>query len=1276
LEIQDRFSSTLKLASDKLSLTAQRLEDMSRAAGSAALALAPVSLAASSAGAAVFKFGKDFETTMSRVETLAGVSAATVRQFERQIIEMAGQLGRTPQELAEGMLVITSAGMRGAEALDVLRVSAQASATGLGDTKAIASAITSAVMAYGEANLSAAQAADVLFATVREGKAEAAEVAPVLGRVVGIASQVGVTFDQVGAFIATFTRLGVDAAEAVTALRGVLSTVLKPTKDAVEALREGGTTIEALRGAIRERGLTAALNELVDRFRGNEDQLARVIPNVRALAGVLGTAGAQAHNFAQIQQTLSDAMRDGTIVTSAFARSQSDADAALNRMTATVQAMAVRLFQAWREEVALLLSKGESLIAWLDGVTRSAEALGAPGRNLLQLFGGLLALAAPLAGALAGIGLLAGPIATGFARVAGALSLLSAGLALLESPVIAVAVGIGALALAVASLWPEIEKLDRTLSKSRIYGFASALLAGVAPMQAAVFKLRQEVETELPKVADAVDGFTQRALKAGQSLNLLTPQMFRPDQTAVIPGVSLDDLLAETADQAGRAAGQIGKLSDEIKELRDKILGLDVAAEMNNLVAVWRSLSAAQRENPDIVERVLEAYVQLRDEAITPLPAELERVLDAWFALDDAVRGHQQTLDDAHSSIVEFGSMINRGIIEPGKRLVDQQRELKEELGEWLFVTPRLIQNIVDANDKAAKEATENIRGTREWGLELGWLTDAFEQLAQVADGALSHVVRVIGTVIAAMQMARQAGLELKKALSSGDWKDAISAGIGGVAGVLQATSQGNAATRAIGGAAAGAQFGAAFGLVGMGVGAVAGGLVGLFRGLFGPSEGRKRLLEANKQIEDLRQSLLHTYGTLDEIRKLGGALGVDLAGMWGSQNVQGLRGFTAAAEEFAKKLEAVRAEMQRIAETGAVASVELVKFRDAMRDTPEVRDFIRGQVEIVGESVKAFLDNAKILTQGGADAIAQMLLLAWDGTTQGLAALMPVIEQYRQQLEAAGLQSSKAFGFFREMAALAADEVRGPLLQGINAGTDALVAMFNAGFLTQETFEGMVGEIMAQRQALIDSGAAADVVNAAMQKDLQRIWELTHLHGMQVDETTQALLDEAEASGLIGKQFVNATDRMVAGIERLVELFEAAFGDKLPNAVRDGAQQAVDELHRLLPDEIPIRVRYTVEGDGGRGEGGEGPSRQHGSPGTVFEHWGGGTMAMLHGDEAVVTRRQGESLAAMLEQAVLRAGAGVGREIVIPIRLEADAVRLAEVVARHHPRAVGLRGG
>ena len=140
--------------------------------------------------------------------------------------------------------------------MEVLKAAAKGSAVGLGETKEIARATTAVIQAYGKENINAARAADILTATVREGNLEASELAPVLGRVIGLSSQLGISFEDVGASVATFTRLGVDSAEAITGLRGIMNALIKPTQEGEAALSRYGMSMKSLRDEVSQKGVS------------------------------------------------------------------------------------------------------------------------------------------------------------------------------------------------------------------------------------------------------------------------------------------------------------------------------------------------------------------------------------------------------------------------------------------------------------------------------------------------------------------------------------------------------------------------------------------------------------------------------------------------------------------------------------------------------------------------------------------------------------------------------------------------------------------------------------------------------------------------------------------------------------------------------------------------------------------------------------------------------------------------------------------------------------
>lgn len=254
---------------------------------------AQIGLAFAAAAVAVVKMSWDFERSMTKIETLVGVSRASVSKMRDAVKDMAGEVGKSPQELAEGMFFITSAGLRGADAMQALNFAAKASALGLGEVKDIANATTSIMNAYGSSVYNAERATDLLLKTVKLGKLEASELSSSIGQVIPIAAALGISFEEVGANIATVTRVGLNAAEAITTLKGVMNAFIKPSEDFKQMLIDNGTSIEKMRDKIEKDGLVAAMINLKKITRGNVSEIAKMFPRVQGLTNFLAVMNKQ-----------------------------------------------------------------------------------------------------------------------------------------------------------------------------------------------------------------------------------------------------------------------------------------------------------------------------------------------------------------------------------------------------------------------------------------------------------------------------------------------------------------------------------------------------------------------------------------------------------------------------------------------------------------------------------------------------------------------------------------------------------------------------------------------------------------------------------------------------------------------------------------------------------------------------------------------------------------------------------------------------------------------
>lgn len=341
-------------------------------------------------GGAAIKMANDFEFAMSSITGLVGISSAQVGQMEDDVRSMAVEYGRSAKESADALYFIMSAGIDASDAMGVLEASLKASSVGLGETQIIADTVSSAINAYGIANLSAAEATDSLIAAVREGKMEADQLAGALPRVLPIASAMGVTFQEVSAAFAAMSLNGTDANEAATQIRGILSSLLNPAKQAEEQLNAMGLSGSMLRKVIKEDGLLAGLELLTQAFGTNEEAAGVVFGNIRALTGVMSLFGEATDGTKEIFADLTDNTGD---LDKAFGAMSQTGMFKVNQAVASMKDAFISLGQALVPVVVPVL---KTIANALAGVARFINGLPGPIKTVIVVMGGLAAATGPV----------------------------------------------------------------------------------------------------------------------------------------------------------------------------------------------------------------------------------------------------------------------------------------------------------------------------------------------------------------------------------------------------------------------------------------------------------------------------------------------------------------------------------------------------------------------------------------------------------------------------------------------------------------------------------------------------------------------------------------------------------------------------------------------------------------------------------------------------------------------------------------------------------------
>ena len=372
-------------------------------------------------GAATKAFA-EFDDELQKMVGLAGVSQKAIGGIRKELLGMAGDVGKGPRELASGLYFINSAGVHGAKAMNLLRESSKAAASGLGEVNVVADALTSALNAYQQQGLGAKEATDQLSAAVKYGKGEADAFAPALGVVVAVASQAKIEFSEVAAAMATMTRLGFSAARSATSLRSIIATVQDPSDKVTEGLKKIGLTALEARNMYAE-DFFGALMEIRRRLEERGLVPAKVFNSLRALPGFLAITGDAAKSNAKVFEGVTNSQGQNA---KAFEAIQRSAGYQIRQLGASIEATAIRIGQR----------VGQFIKPVADFFGSMADAITSASDSTLDLGLKLAAVAAGAGPALWGFGLLlsaATALTTPLGLVAGLIGSIGAALGILNA---------------------------------------------------------------------------------------------------------------------------------------------------------------------------------------------------------------------------------------------------------------------------------------------------------------------------------------------------------------------------------------------------------------------------------------------------------------------------------------------------------------------------------------------------------------------------------------------------------------------------------------------------------------------------------------------------------------------------------------------------------------------------------------------------------------------------------------------------------------------------
>jgi TP901 family phage tail tape measure protein len=312
-------------------------------AGMGALAAAAVAAAGGMATLnAAMQQARQFGAAVAEVTTLMGSSASEVALLEKnaRALGVAYGSGATPQ--VQAFYQAISAGAGDVAAATVLLD--QANKLAIGGVTNVTTAVdilTTATNVYRDSGLTAAEASDALFVAMRAGKTTITELSASLGKVLPLANNLGVSFDEVAAATAALTLGGISTAESVTGLRAAMTSILGPSKQASDLAKQLG--IEFSASGLEAQGFAGFMADVVAKTGGSSTAMQTLFGSVEATTVALALAGSAGDSLGTILEQMG--IKAGA-TDEAFQKMAASFDQRLNRAMAALGDIALTVGNA------------------------------------------------------------------------------------------------------------------------------------------------------------------------------------------------------------------------------------------------------------------------------------------------------------------------------------------------------------------------------------------------------------------------------------------------------------------------------------------------------------------------------------------------------------------------------------------------------------------------------------------------------------------------------------------------------------------------------------------------------------------------------------------------------------------------------------------------------------------------------------------------------------------------------------------------------------------
>lgn len=629
-------------------------------------------------------------------------------------------------------------------------------------------------------------------------------------------------------------------------------------------------------------------------------------------------------------------------------------------------------------------------------------------------------------------------------------------------------------------------------------------------------------------------------------LSTLKGEMIKAAAAGAVVAASNDNV-TRSADDTAAAVDVLAKQKEDWKK---KVLELNAALEG----AAGRQVSHT---------RVLEEYGTQIEEVVRQAEIFGLRVPKAIRDAFDVAQARKfgEVMDHIRNKTMETS---NRMTEEFRKANLERAQVLNESLAASVVAQSDYEEKLLDltrtgaerrlaALERERREAIGKL-GAPPAGMEAQWkrstdainayydqlLADARDMSSQVAGeiGNLANLLAdqfggifgsLVSTAMAAInQIVAQStdkfsGLAgfMNSKLGKGIGIGAGAFGGGFSAGAQHGTGKG-AAAGALSGAATGAAAGSVIPGIGTAIGAGVGAVAGFIGGIFG---GKKKKKQDAEELKNLQKDLVATFGSMANLEKAASSVGVSID-----------KAFSTKKPEEAKKV---------IQELNDALEAQQKRLEGIATATEGLNAKVTGAQERLAKGGAAAVEEFKRLDTFTSAVFAAQVKETGDmfGALAALEPSLAILSDAQKNLGVEGSKTLTGLLGFRETVTVNKD-----VADSVQSLNQLMKGLGEAGVTNKDLFAAFGEDAGAQIRTMAERGVDVNQQMMMMQPTLQALWEGQKKFGAVTDESTAALLKQAEEQGIVGSSMQSVNQKM---LDVLLAIGDA-LGATIPDALRN----------------------------------------------------------------------------------------------------------------------------